>query len=76
MHRLGAQAKESASISDAVARSGVRIAGIWKHLASADKDESFSHQQLSQFIHHSRPLRDVADSTALLHVSNIAGAIR
>ncbi len=77
MSRLGCSVKESAFLAESVSESRyVKLAGIYSHMATADDDVDFAHEQL-------RVYRNVLAGTnewtgyrsVIKHFSNTSGAI-
>lgn len=76
MHRVGAPASEAVELVRAVQRCGLRLAGVFTHLAVADEpDDPYTAEQLAAF---DRVLADLATAgidVPAVHAANSAGAL-
>jgi alanine racemase len=76
MGRLGVWHEEAARLHDAIRRaSGLRLGGVFTHLASADEDPEFTVEQRRLFIRSVLGLGDLDRERALIHADNSAGLI-
>ncbi len=74
MHRLGVAPDEAATVAAALhAEPGLRLEGLYTHLATADSDEGAANAQLRRF---SLAVAKVVPRPPLVHALNSAGILR
>lgn len=74
LHRFGNSPADAVDLAN-YARSlpGVRVQGLWTHLANADEvDDAFTTEQLNRF----RSVREQLDWVPYCHIANSAGTLR
>lgn len=72
MGRVGCQPGE---VADLLAHPGIRVTGVWTHLARADEDVETTDLQLSRWESVVALVR-AARPTAIIHAANSAGLLR
>ncbi|MGH2573928.1 MAG: alanine racemase [Actinomycetota bacterium] len=76
MHRVGLPPERAVEYLRAVAEAGLRIDGVWTHLATAEKlDDPFAERQLDRFADVVRGLAAAGIRPRYLHAANSAAAI-
>jgi alanine racemase len=80
MHRVGAAESAVAELAQAVVdEGGLRLEGLWTHLAAADgdseEDRSFTRMQLQRFDAVLAELRRAGHQPPVVHAANSAAAI-
>lgn len=76
MHRVGLRPERAVEYLRAVAEAGLRIDGVWTHLATAEElDDPFAERQLDRFADVVRGLAAAGIRPRYLHAANSAAAI-
>lgn len=78
MGRLGLPPEDAQTLVEHImdhAADGLRLAGVFSHLASADDDAAFTEDQIEQFATLVAHLRPRVGSDVVFHLANSAGAI-
>ena len=78
MHRMGALPTELEAVAEALREvgSGLRVEGVWTHLAVADApDDLFTAEQLRRFDEALDALRGLGVPTGAVHAANSAGLL-
>jgi len=74
MGRLGVWHTEAVALhAQILASTGVRLAGVFTHFASADEDPAFTAQQRQLFLTTLRALPGIDPATLFIHADNSAG---
>jgi alanine racemase len=74
MGRLGVWHTEAAALHAQIrAASGLRLAGVFTHFASADEDAAFTEQQRELFLNALRALPGLEPAKLFIHADNSAG---
>jgi alanine racemase len=74
MGRLGVWHTEATALhAQILAASGVRLAGVFTHFASADEDPAFTAQQRQLFLTTLRALPGIDPTALFIHADNSAG---
>jgi len=74
MGRLGVWYEESIALYEAIrAASGVQLAGVFTHFASADEDPSFTSEQRRRFLDCINQFPGLDPERLLIHADNSAG---
>jgi alanine racemase len=79
MHRLGFEPHELSWLTEVLhQQSRITLASIFSHLAAADENnwDSFSREQISQFISMADQIESVLDYKPIRHILNTAGIAR
>ncbi len=79
MHRVGVAPEDAATLADAVAGSGLRLEGLWTHLAVAEdpseEARAFTAEQLARFDAALAAVRRAGHRPEVVHVANSAATI-
>jgi alanine racemase len=76
MHRVGAPPDVAADIaSDIGVLDGIRLAGVWTHLAVAEEDVDYTSVQIGRFRAFLARLAEAGIEPGVRHVANTAGAM-
>lgn len=76
MHRVGCAPGEAVELAARVMSSGLRLDGVFTHLAVADEpDDAFTDSQLNRFDEVLADLRAAGIDPGLVHAANSAGAL-
>jgi len=77
MHRVGVFPPAAApDFVDGVVAAGLRLDGLWTHLACADSDEVTTARQLATFAETVERVHLAGHQPGVVHAANTAGAIR
>jgi alanine racemase len=79
MHRIGVAPEDAAALAGAVAAAGLRLEGLWTHLAvaedPAEEARAFTAEQLARFDAALAAVRRAGHRPEVVHVANSAGTI-
>jgi alanine racemase len=76
MHRVGVYPPEAAGdLAKRVDAAGLRLEGLWTHLAKAE-DDAATDEQLERFTHAREAVEAAGGAPEMLHAANSAGAVR
>ncbi len=75
MHRVGAPPEEAASLARSVVDGGLRLEGLWTHLAVSEEDDAFTAVQTGLLAEVVRTLEADGYRADLIHAANTGGAL-
>jgi len=75
MHRVGATPQEAGRLATLIEQKGLRLEGVWTHLAVSEEDADFTAEQTQQMMGFLGGLAAGGIVPAMLHAANTGGAL-